>query len=90
MGTLGQNWTPWLTNLNLPQNYITTISVIVNQTGTAYLPTSVVIPGATNTSFTWQGGSTPTGSPNKKDVIAYNIYSTATNQYTVLAQLVSF
>ena len=90
MGTLGQNWTPWLTNLNLPQNYITTISIIVNQTGTAYIPTSVVIPGATNTSFTWQGGSTPTGSANKKDVIAYNIYSTATNYYTVLAQLVSF
>jgi len=90
MGTLGQNWTPWLTNLNLPQNYITTISIIVNQTGTAYLPTSVVIPGATNTTFTWQGGSTPTGSANRKDVIAYNIYSTQTNYYTVLAQLVSF
>jgi hypothetical protein len=66
------------------------VSIIVNQTGTAYIPTSVVIPGATNTSFTWQGGSTPTGSPNRKDVIAFNIYSTATNQYVVLAQLVSF
>jgi hypothetical protein len=90
MGTLGQNWTPWLTNLNVTSGTVATVSIIVNQTGTAYIPTSVVIPGATNTSFTWQGGSTPTGSPNKKDVIAYNIYSTATNQYVVLAQLISF
>jgi hypothetical protein len=90
MTGMGQNWTPWLTNLNVSSGTIATVSIIVNQTSTAFIPSSVVIPGATNTSFTWQGGSTPTGSASKKDVIAYNIYSTQTNYYTVLAQLVSF
>jgi hypothetical protein len=90
MTGMAQNWTPWLTNLNVSSGTVATVSIVVNQTSTAFIPTSVVIPGATNTSFTWQGGSTPTGSANKKDVIAYNIYSTLTNYYTVLAQLVSF
>lgn len=90
MTNFGANFTANLTNLGLATNYVTTITLVLNQGATAYIPTAMTVAGAGTVTFVWQGGSQPTGTANKKDAVALNILCTASNTYTVYAQLVSF
>ena len=92
MTSLTSNFTLNITNLGLASGYCTTFTLICVQGGTGYYPSTFQIDGTTqtvNTSFFWQGGSTPVGSANKRDVIAYNITNNG-GTYVTYAQLVSW
>lgn len=78
-----------VTNLNVLNGFTTSIVLVIQQGGTAYLPTSFSIAGTQVTDVKWQGGSAPTGNANKYDTIAYSIYN-ASGNYLVLAQLIPF
>jgi hypothetical protein len=90
MTNFGANFTANLTNLNLSVGYVTTITLILNQGSSAYIPTAMQVAGGGTVTLVWQGGSTPAGVANRKDVVALNILCTAASTYTVFAQLVSF
>lgn len=90
MTTPAAAFTPKLTNLLLNNNYVTAVTFFVNQGATPYMLTSnVQINTTTNTSINWQGGLTPAGTANKKDVITLSIFN-VNNAYTVIGQLTSF
>lgn len=64
-------------------NYI----VVIKQGATPYIPTVLLDGGSSG--ILWQGGTAPTGTANKTDVLAITVLRAATG-YTVLGQLVSF
>jgi hypothetical protein len=77
------------TNLNLPIDYATSLTLIIAQGGTGFIPNSVGISGVLQT-INWQGNVTPTPSTNRTDVVTFSIICTALNTYTVLGQLTGF
>ena len=88
-GTISSNWTANFTNLGLANSYATAVTLVVNQGGTAYLPTAVQIEGNAVT-LNWASGTQPTPNANKKDVFAFSILQTGASTYLVTGQLVSF
>lgn len=86
--SISANFTANLTNLNLDSGYATTVTLVLNQGGTAYIPNAVQIGGVSQT-INWQGGSAPSGNANKKDVVSFSILNSS-GTYTVLGQLTSF
>jgi hypothetical protein len=83
------NITANFTNVNLPANSAIGLTVIVNQGGTAYLPTAVQLNGQSQT-LNWLDGLAPTGNPNKKDIVSYSIINQNGTTNTVFASLASF
>lgn len=86
--SISANFTANFTNLNLDSGYATTITLVLNQGGTAHIPNAVQIGGVGQT-INWQGGSAPTGNANKKDVASFSILNSS-GTYTVLGQLTTF
>ena len=82
------NWTVNLTNLDLANGFATSVTLVIVQGGTAYIPTAVQIAGAAQT-LNWQGNVVPSGTPNRRDVVSFSILNVG-GTYTVLGQLVSF
>jgi hypothetical protein len=83
------DWTANLTNLSLSTGYGTTVTLIVEQGGTAYVPNALQIAGASQT-ITWQGSaSAPTGNTNKTDIVSFTILNNS-GTYKVYGQLTSF
>jgi hypothetical protein len=85
---LSANFTANLTNLALDAGSATTVTLILNQGGTARIPSAVQIAGSAQT-INWQGGSVPPGNANKKDIVSFSILNNG-GAYTVFGQLVSF
>ena len=83
------NWTTNLTNLSLASGQQTSINIIVAQTNTAHLSTSLQVGGVTQTVL-WAGGSPPTGNANKTDNVTFTILSTGTTNYVVLGQIATY
>lgn len=69
-GNFTFNWTsvPTTTNRSL------TLTMILGQGGTAYVPTTLQINSATIT-INWAGGVTPSGRANKIDIVSFYIYN---------------
>jgi len=88
-GTLSSNWTANFTNLGLSNSYATSVTLIVNQGSTAYLPTAVQIE-STAVTLNWLSSTQPTPNANKKDVFAFSVLQTGASTYLVMGQLVSF
>ena len=88
MTNINQNFTANFTNLNLAANTATTVSLILRQGNTGWYANAVQIGGVGQT-LNWQGGSTPSATANKKDIIAFNI-TNISGTYTTYSQLVSF
>ena len=86
--TPSANWTANFTNLGLTAEYATTLTVVINQGATAYIPTAVQIGGVAQT-LNWQGGIQPTGTDNGIDVVSFSILNDG-GTYVVLGQLVDF
>jgi len=82
------NWTVNLTNLNLASGYATSVTLVIIQGATAYIPTAVQIGGAAQT-LNWQGNVVPSGTANRQDVVSFSILNVG-GTYKVLGQLVSF
>jgi len=66
------NFTPNFTQLDLSNSEITSISIILDQGGTAYLPDAYKI-NSTASSLYWEGSAMPTGSANKVDTVDLKI-----------------
>ena len=77
-----------ITNLTLIGGNATTVSLIIAQGATAYIPTAVQIGGVAQT-LNWQGGSAPSGTNSGIDVVSLSILNNG-GTYIVLGQLVGF
>lgn len=82
------NWTVNLTNLNLDVSHATSITLVISQGGTGYIPSAVQIAGVAQT-IMWQNNQVPTPSVNRVDVVTFSILNSA-GTYTVLGQLTGF
>jgi hypothetical protein len=82
------DWTANFTNLDLTAEYATTLSIVINQGATAYIPSAVEIGGVAQT-ILWQGGSAPSGTADGTDVVAFSVLNDG-GTYVVMGQLVGF
>jgi len=76
-------------NLNLQSPGATNLVLLINQGSSAYIPSSISIDTGSVQSIKWQGGSAPSGNPNKTDFISLTIYK-KTSTYAIYGQLVTF
>ena len=86
--SLSTNFTANFTNLNLNQSHATTLTLVLSQSATAYIPNAVQIGGSAQTIY-WQGNAEPAGTSNGKDVVSFTIVNDE-GSYIVLGQLVDF
>lgn len=86
--TPAADWTANFTNLGLTAEHATTLSIVIDQGATAYIPTAVEIGGVAQT-LLWQGGSQPSGTADGTDVVAFSILNDG-GTYVVMGQLVGF
>ena len=86
--TPAADWTANFTNLSLTAEYATTLSIVISQGATAYIPTAVEI-GSVAQTILWQGGSQPSGTANGTDVVAFSVLNDG-GTYVVMGQLVGF
>ena len=86
--TPAADWTANFTNLGLTAEHATTLSIVISQGATAYIPTAVEIGGVAQT-LLWQGGSAPSGTANGTDVVAFSVLNDG-GTYVVMGQLVGF
>lgn len=87
--SIAGNFTANFTNLNLANNYATSLTLILNQGATPYVANAVQIGGAGQT-VNWQGNTAaPVGNANKKDIMSFSIINNS-GTYTVFGQLTSF
>ena len=86
--TPAADWTANFTNLGLTAEHATTLSIVISQGATAYIPTAVQIGGVAQT-ILWQGGSQPSGTADGTDVVAFSILNDV-GTYVVMGQLVGF
>lgn len=82
------NWTVNLTNLLDTWNRATSVTLIITQGATGYIPNAVQIAGVAQT-IKWQGNVTPTPSTNRTDVVTFSIINVS-GTYIVLGQLTGF
>ena len=88
--TPAADWTANFTNLGLTAEHATTLSIVIAQGATAYIPSAVEIEGVSQT-ILWQDGSVPSGNANGTDVISFSILNRDdSTTYVVIGQLVGF
>ena len=88
-GTASQNYTADFINVPTTNFRTITTTVVIDQGGTAYIPTTVKING-TASNVKWSGG-TASGSANKVDIIGFSfIYTNSGIPTQVLGQINSF
>lgn len=88
--TPAADWTANFTNLDLSADRATTLALVVEQGGTAYIPNAIEIEGVSQT-ILWQDGSVPSGNANGTDVISFSILNRDdSTTYVVMGQLVGF
>ena len=83
------NWTANFTNVSMDTNVVISVALLVTQGATAYIPSLVQVNGAGFT-INWQGGVTPTGNANKKDLVNFTFVSLGFGNYTILGSLSSY
>jgi hypothetical protein len=86
--SIDANFTANFTNLNLTSGKATTITLVLNQGGTAYIPNAVQIQSSAQT-IRWSANTVPTGNTNAVDVVSFSILNNS-GTYIVLGQLSTF
>lgn len=86
---ISTNFTANFTNVPTTVNRISTITLVLAQGGTAYLPTAVQIAGSAQT-IRWAGNTQPTPQANKTDVVVFTLIRTAAGAWVVLGQMSSY
>jgi hypothetical protein len=86
--SIDANFTANFTNLNLGSGKATTITLVLNQGGTAYIANAVQIQASAQT-IKWSANTVPTGNTNAVDVVSFSIFNNS-GTYTVLGQLSTF
>jgi hypothetical protein len=83
------NFTANFTNLTITANTGTSVTIVINQGGTAYIANAVSIGGSAQT-VNWQGSTTPpSGNANKKDAMSFTMLNN-NGTFLVLGQLTTF
>ena len=88
-GTISGNFTANITNLNLADNYVTNVSVVIEQGASPYIIDVLQIDSAPQ-SIDWAGGTLPTGNENKTEILSFTILNLGSDTYKVLGQLTTF
>ena len=83
-GNFTFNWT----SVPTTTNKTTTLTLMLGQGGTAYVPTTLQING-TGITINWAGGVVPTGRASKVDVVTFFIYNLS-GTFVALGQLSSY
>lgn len=86
--SLAANFTANFTNVPTTNNRTISIVLLLEQGGTAYIPTAVQIGGAAQT-INWQGASTPSGNANQFDVVSFTLIRTG-EAWTVIGSLTTY
>ncbi len=86
--SISANFTANFTNVTLPANNATASTLVLNQGGTAYVPTAVQVNSQAQT-VSWQGGTQPGGNANKKDVVSFSVVNN-NGTWITLGQLTTF
>lgn len=76
---------------NVPESNmrVITSTIIIEQGGTAYLPTSPILINGSSCNINWVGVTPPVGSPNQIDVVGFS-FIRKSSTWTVLAQVSTF
>ena len=67
------NFTANLQNFLLDSNNVTSVTFVLNQGATPYMSINNVLLNGANVAINWQGGTAPTGTASKKDIITLSI-----------------
>lgn len=78
------NFTANFTNVPTTNNRAITVSLIVGQGSTAYVPNAVQI-GGVATTVRWAGGVAPVGTPSGVDVFTFTMIRTSGGSWAVIA-----
>ena len=87
--SIAANFTANFTNVSTTNNRTTTITLLLNQGATAYIPNAVQIEGVAQT-IKWQGGTAPTGNANKLDIVTFVLVRVSGSWASVIGQLSSY
>jgi len=83
---MSQNFTAAFTNVPTASPYVVSVSLILVQGSSPYIPNAVSINGNAQT-IKWLGGSQPSGTANHVDIVSFSFVITATSTYTILGAL---
>lgn len=86
--SLAANFTANFTNVPTTADRTTSVVLVLNQGGTAYIPTGIQIDGVVQ-NINWQGASTPSGSPNQIDIVSFTLIR-AGAAWTVIGSLTTY
>jgi hypothetical protein len=82
------NYTANFTNIPTTDNRATTLTIVINQGATAYIPSVVQIAGASQT-IKWAGG-TASGTANQVDIVGFTFIRSGGSWAQVLGQINTF
>ncbi len=86
--SINTNYTANFTNIPTTDNRVTTVTIVINQGSTAYIPTSVQISGSAQT-IKWAGG-TASGTPNQVEIVGFTFIRSGSSWAQVLGQINTF
>jgi hypothetical protein len=87
--SISANFTANITNVPTTSGRIISVTLVLAQGGTGYLPTAVQIDGASQT-IKWAGNTQPTPQANKTDVVVFSLIRTSAGAWVVLGQMSSY
>ena len=82
------NYTANFTNIPSTNNRVSTVTIVINQGSTAYIPQVVQI-GGTASTIKWAGG-TASGTANKVDIVGFTFIRSDNSWAQVLGQINTF
>jgi hypothetical protein len=86
--SVAANFTANFTNVPTTNNRAIVVSLIIVQGASAYIPNAVQIGGSAQT-LNWAGGSAPTPTANKVEIVSFSLIRTG-SAWTVLGNLASY
>ena len=86
--SLAANFTANFTNVPTTADRTISIVLILNQGGTAYIPTAVQIDNTAQT-INWQGATTPSGNTNQVDIVSFTLIRVGAS-WTVIGSLTTY
>ena len=86
--SIAGNFTANFTNVATTENRTISVVLILNQDGTAYIPTALQIDGAAQT-INWQGAAVPTGNADQIDIVSFTMIRSA-SAWTVIGSLTTY
>lgn len=87
--SISANFTANFTNVPTTSGRIMSVTLVLAQGGTGYLPTAVQINSASQ-SIRWAGNTQPTPQANKTDVVVFTLIRTGAGAWVVLGQMSSY